>query len=233
MNRREQHAQQSRHAPLPRAGLEQEAGQPGQQSRSAPRTNGDEPEWSQRCFSAPRLPRALRGSTGSGCRDIQAVAPHGRGCPRLLPRPRRRRPVCPALAGMSPQCMPPRTIRQSLPRTRGDVPRRDDLRTRPRASAPHARGCPLNFRACESSAPVCPARAGMSRCSGRYRTTGPSLPRTRGDVPGTRILRRSHLPSAPHARGCPLAFRDQRERGRRPPCKRGVEPTDPLHRVTL
>ena len=90
------------------------------------------------CAASPHT----RGSTGSGCRDIQAVAPHGRGCPRLLPRPRRRRPVCPALAGMSlSACRPGLSARVCparagmspargssdgptfrLPRTRGDVP---------------------------------------------------------------------------------------------------------------
>ena len=96
-----------------------------------------------------------------------------------------------------------RPTRKCPPRTGGGHLARGHHPRVPSTSAPHARGSTWT-RIGERAAEVCPARAGVNRCTCWSAASGVGLPRTRGGQPGTAILTFSGHGSAPHTRGSTL-----------------------------
>ena len=137
-----------------------------------------------------------------------------------------RRPL-PALAGMYRRLRPGRRRNPTAPRTRGDVPTVPDqadivydrsphsrgctatwlLARRDLGPLPHSRGCTAPAAAAHAHRRPLPALAGMYRTWRMLVRGVPSAPRTRGDVPGSRMSRPMGMIRSPHSRGCTEGLR--------------------------
>ena len=152
----------------------------------------------------------------------QALPPHARGCTAGTAGAGPPAPASPARAGMYPN----RTIAAAhisgFPRTRGDVPRGDPPEDGRAELPPHARGC--TFRGSEGARhdEASPARAGMYRVSGRRPAGEVGFPRTRGDVPQTRLTALPQRSLPPHARGCTLLQGQDFHHGIASPARAGM-----------
>ncbi len=180
-------------------------------ARCLPRPRGDGPPSTSRSVSASASPPPTRGWTrrATGVRDADTVSP--------------------AHAGMDLPLRFPPPLRPRLPRPRGDGPvaPRVGPRCRPR-SPPPTRGWTLRPAFVVAVDPVSPAHAGMDPCAASGALPTSSLPRPRGDGPGTArhaCAGMGPCKSPPPTRGWTLA--DQRavqQRGASPPPTRGWTP---------
>ena len=149
-----------------------------------PRTRGDAP---MRASIDLRMP---------------VVAPHTRGCSRLVVGVFAGRLGCPAHAGMllAGDSSPQDHLR--LPRTRGDAPQDRRSGFASAQVAPHTRGCSRGHKPIPPRPHGCPAHAGMLPGTSPARPPVAWLPRTRGDAPFQAKARLSRKEVAPHTRGC-------------------------------
>ncbi len=194
-----------------------------------------------------RLPRA-RGDGPHLLHDatrLETTAPRTRGWTQALQHRRRRRPDCPAHAGMDPMFAMFAPHLPGLPRARGDGPAKMEASRYRDWTAPRTRGWTRGRLARLRGGQDCPAHAGMDlmkhlEC---FRVVG--LPRARGDgpdpvmgdvngqrtAPRTRGWTREHRETAACLRDCPAhAGMDPRPRPlgpstRRLPRARGDGPT--------
>ena len=153
------------------------------ESRWLPRTRGDGPVVCSGSYAGRRASPHTRGWTVPAEPDPGAVSGF------------------PAHAGMDPLRVPGRGPRRGLPRTRGDGPVARCLQRRHDPASPHTRGWTLYNTMVSAWHSGFPAHAGMDpgRTAPRFGARG--LPRTRGDGPADRPVRRAVVEASPHTRG--------------------------------
>jgi len=113
--------------------------------------------------------------------------------------------VYPACAGIHPRRASPRTMRERLPRMRGDPPSTLLPIAKGIESTPHARGSTCRYRTRWPLMLVYPACAGIHPPRKRTGCASRRLPRMRGDPPCDKTRRTTADGSTPHARGSTLS----------------------------
>ena len=174
-----------------------------------------------------RLPR-MRGDRPSREMEFPETlefTPHARGSTLRTLADYQNALVYPACAGIDPVAGGFRGNRPSLPRMRGDRPRRTLLVARKGGFTPHARGSTLSLILIGNSRSVYPACAGIDPDPSVKPPFYVCLPRMRGDRPFSSYIFSNPCVFTPHARGStsnPLPTR--------PPCSvypacAGIDPS--------
>ena len=173
-----------------RAGMDPSSRSARTRRSSFPRTRGDGPLLHE-CWHA-------------GC----LFPPHARGWTLSVIDPTTSFTVSPARAGMDLQPSTRRTARDCFPRTRGDGPSPLRKQRSQLLFPPHARGWTPDPARDHDGRGVSPARAGMDLYGPVDRLCRARFPRTRGDGPFTKTIKRTPQPFPPHARGWTSVLRD-------------------------
>ena len=127
--------------------------------------------------------------------------PHARGSTPKSATANSTLRVYPACAGIHPPRASPRTMRERLPRMRGDPPVKEKAMRQEARSTPHARGSTLPKERRCSQGRVYPACAGIHLLPPPGIYSSCHLPRMRGDPPEISSTNKTHQRSTPHARG--------------------------------
>ena len=130
------------------------------------------------------------------------LPPHTRGCTGHRRRPRHPLAASPAHAGMYLCLIFLVRLLFGFPRTRGDVPSREQWNSPRCLLPPHTRGCTHCRHQGDAAVDASPAHAGMYRRGKPAATTSSSFPRTRGDVPALGEFAAPVRELPPHTRGC-------------------------------
>ncbi len=172
------------------------------------------------CLPRPRgdRPRRRRGS-----RRRSPSPPPTRGSTKRRDSHRSTFAVSPAHAGIDPRPPHPSRAGPSLPRPRGDRPRRAGARRPGRASPPPTRGSTRRRRGVRRQGAVSPAHAGIDRRPRQRPGRRSGLPRPRGDRPDHVTLCYSGKESPPPTRGSTLRGRCSRTAPHVSPAHAGID----------